>query len=275
MAEQNAVDAGAAANAASGMPTEEPTITINDRAVKLSEAPQVLKDMEHSIKSGYDKKLADERASTASLLKEDIAWYSAHPNPDYWNRYMPKIDGGSGFTGTAAELAEASKEPSGEYTQPETPRAARDTAFGKDPAIAALEAKLARLEEQTTSNSQVTYQSEVNRVAQARDALITKFPNADIELVNLKLQSVLNGSGSHPVNAVIEKIVKESHDATNRRIAAATRGTEGTGPPTQSRSATPAAGGTPANPAPQKALSLDNDRETLKQRIFDKLRIGS
>lgn len=277
MAEASATPTEGAAGTTGGMPTEEPTIVVNDRTVKLSEAPQVLKEMEHSIKSGYDKKLAEERANTKALLDADIAWYASHPNPNYWAMYDPKVGGGSGFTGSEADLEEAAKYPIPDEEQQmsnNTPQNSAQGAFGKSPEIAALEAKIAALEQQTNSVTQVTYQSEVNRVAQERDNLMSKYGNADEQLVNLKLEKIWRETGAHPTRAVIEKIVKESHESTSKKIAAASVGTETKGRPSGTSSATPTVGGTPAAPDKPKPLSLERDKDTLVQRILATVKAG-
>lgn len=243
----------------SAMPTGEPTmpmITVDGRSVPLDQASQVLLEKERSIQSGYDKKLADERANTARCLEADKIWYASH-DVSLWGLYEATVDGGAGFTGRPEDL---------EATSVEQQQSTNDNAFVKDPEIAALRAELAEIKRDTQGVKQGVNNAEITRVATKRDELLGRYPNADTELVNLKLERVFNQTGTHATNATIETILKESHQAIGRRIAAATSGTEQRGKPEGGTTATPAASASAPAEKAKKVVSLEDP--TFLSRIF-------
>lgn len=265
MADENTqANAGAATG---GEPANEPTVRVDGRDVPISQAPQVLKDMETSIKSGYDRKLDTERSEIKRLLEEDKRWYAEHPDPRVWSLYEPKVDGGRGFIGKEEDLRTmASDDDYGEH------REQHENAFKTDPKIASLEAKIAELEKRNQQVYEGVSQSELNRVRHTRDELLKKYPNANAKMVNLMLDNVYRNTGSHAYEQTIEKIVKESHDEITKAIASQSAGKEERGKPGKSKTATPDATDSPPvedDDTKEKPVSIESD--ALSERIRSKL----
>ena len=187
-------------------PEPEPTIIINNREVKISDAPEALKQMEHDIKSGFDKKLADERDAINDKLEYDINWYSTH-DKKFWGNYNPTVDGGNGYRGDAGMLTEIT--PNGGYDTVEPASQIKPNAFQSDPKMKALENKLSKLESIIANLQETNYRKGINEVITIRKGLEKKYPNADIISVNALLDSYFDVNKVHPSAAVIEKIMKE------------------------------------------------------------------
>lgn len=264
MSEENvesAVDASVA------QPSET-MVTINNRAVPISQAESVIGEMEHNLKSGYDRKLADERAALVAALDEDTTFYRDHADrPDLWESYEPKVGGGRGFTGDAAQLTVAPTKPTQglQSVQP-----AQQAAFGDQTKMAKLERDLATVRE--TLNSVVGYNNEVakNAVIKTVGICQSKYPAADTEGVKAQLQVYYNRNNQrHATPEIVEDFMRQSNERMSKKFNIATPSNP---TPNEPSSATPIvkSGVLPTTPSP-KIPNMFNDMEGFKKYVGDHL----
>lgn len=208
---------GVSASGLSGKPVE-PTVVINNREVPVSMAPEVLKQMEHDLKSGYDRKLADERRATSDRLNADKQFYATHP-PEAWEQYEPTVDGGRGWIGQGDPPAvqvdvspTQSKQSTKEKTMPDNTSTQQAPAFDKS--------ELDKLREEQANIRREMYEARVAQSINTRNALAQKYPDADLSAVTAHMKSwdLEHGLQACP-DDVVEQFMKQSHDYVAGKVA--------------------------------------------------------
>jgi len=222
----------------------EPMVTVNNKTVPISQAEQVIKEMESSIKSGFEKKLTEERASLANALEEDTSFYRDHADrPDLWEHYEPKVGGGRGFVGDEKLLSESPSQTKPNQNQAQS----QQQAFGDQTKLSKIERELTSVKEKL--NAVVGYNDEAARkaVVKTLDICNTKYPAADIDGVKAQLQVYYNANGQHhAAPEVVEEMVKNSHERMSKKFNLDT----GTTTP-ESATPSPKGGKAPAPPNPK------------------------
>jgi hypothetical protein len=244
----------------------EPTIVINNQEVPISKAEQTLKEMEHNLKSGYDKnyqkQLADVQAKAQedvekmqTALQEDIAFYRTHPNPEEWDAYEPKVYGGRGFTGN----------PSANKSTVSTNNNANNPVFNEAAKIPVLEQQLKELRDQLSGITTNAQESERIAAINTLNTMKKKYRYADPEMIKHSMERDFIQTGKHPTAAAIEDYFKKSDAHVRRYMNAGT-------------STTSSSAGTPSlpkvrdnNPAPSKNKVYPLDSEDLITIVAEKL----
>jgi len=168
--------------------------------------------MEHSIKSGYDRKLADERAALANALDEDTTFYRDHADrPDLWAHYEPKVGGGKGFTGDATLLAT-------KPTVTPTAQPAQSTAFGDQTKLSKVERELASVKERLEAFTAYNDEAARQAVIKTLDILSPKYSAADLDGVKAQLQIEYNKHGRHASPDEVEVFVRKSHERMSKKF---------------------------------------------------------
>jgi len=194
------------------------TITINNRQVTVpKDVANVVKEMEHDLKSGYDKILDKERAELTKKenairdsLNEDLSWYSAHPK-EAWGKYDSKVLGGHGFTGSEEDLKATPQQATVSAPQ-------NNTSFSDSTKVSTLEREIEELKKKMTTSEEVNFKRGEGDVVEARDTLLRKYPNADIDSVNDGLRNYFLTKGEHPNKIEVEKIIRKRHDTVSQII---------------------------------------------------------
>jgi len=237
-------------NAVPNTEPSEPMVTVNNKTVPISQAEQVIKEMESSIKSGFDRKLADERTTLANALEEDTSFYRDHADrPDLWNSYEPKVGGGRGFVGDEKLLTQptASKTDLNPMQHTTSAQPQQTQAFSDQTKLAKLERELTSVKDKL--NAVVGYNDEASRkaVVKTLDITAAKYPASDIEGVKAQLQVYYNANGQHhAAPEVVEEMVKSSHERMSKKFNLDT----GTAKP-WSATPTPKGGQPPTTPNPK------------------------
>lgn len=236
--------------------TDAQMIEVDGKQVPLTEAPQVLKQMEHDIRSNLDRKLAQERQATQAALAEDVEFYSTHDQAD-WAMYEPKVNGGRGYigNGTPKPAPQPVQQPVAEAKP-----TVRENPFTESPEAKELREIKERLNQRELSEAQAVFNE-----AKA------KYPYADAESVDAVLKSFYITNGRHPDAATIRAEFKRSSDFVRSKLpkdaqAAATTTPAGTGGAT----ATPKAGGASPKATATKVPSI-LDREGFASYISGRL----
>jgi hypothetical protein len=259
MADQDTTDA-----ANTGDQSQVQTIRINNEDVPIADAPAKLAEMEHSIKSGYNRKLEEERATSAANLRADTQWYAQHDTAD-WDSYEPLVGGGRGWTGTGQPRA-AGQPASAQQAQSAQPTAPKSDPFSEN-ALSELRAQQAR-------DHRELEVIKVEKALAAMDKMAVKYPDADTNAVKVRMQ-VYHQEHGYPAPAdEIETFLRMSHEHTSKKVAAVKKGLEtaSAGQTANPTSALPSAGGGgTASTPPAKAPSLINNLDELIRRTAAKL----
>lgn len=229
----------------------EPTVVINNRAVPVTEAPGVLRQMEHDLKSGYDRKLESERQAIKAALNADKQFY-ATTDPAAWEFYEPTVDGGRGWVGQGepvkAGQQSAAPTQSTQTKQERTMPTTQETPTGTQATPAFNEGELAAIRTKQAELDKRLYEQDVAQSIRTRDALATKYPDADISAVTAQMKAwdLEHGGQACPAD-VVDQFMNQSHAFVSKRIEAVKAALGGqTGQPGAPKSATPpVAGGTP------------------------------
>lgn len=226
--------------------TDAQMVEVDGKQVPLTEAPNVLKQMEHDIRSNLDRKLAQERQATQSALAEDVEFYSTHDQTE-WAMYEPKVNGGRGYigNGTPKPATQPVQQPVAEAKQP----------VRENPFTESREAKeLREIKERLN-------QRELNEAQAVFNEAKAKYPYADAESVDAVLKSFYITNGRHPDAATIRAEFKRSSDFVRSKLPKEAQTSTATPPAgTGGTTATPKAGGASPKPAATKAPSiLDGD----------------
>lgn len=247
-------------------PIDMTTITLDGQEVSVpATAAEILKQKEHSIQSGYDKKLAEERATmqaesgkTGELLQEDLAELNRiiAINPDAIQYYEPKVSGGRGYVGSQDLLQGKSDNPA--KTTPANPDVFNNNAdmlkMKKD--MAALEGRLNSLNE--------TGDNTVDSASTTFRQMLTKYPYCDNAALSAKLDLFHIQNGRHPSDKFIEVEAKKLHDFVTGKLSKAAPKDNVVG----STTATPTTGGSNPSPSPKKVPNLENAEE-FSQYVAD------
>ncbi len=193
------------------------TVTINNRTVTVpKDVAVVMKDMEHDLKSGYDKILSKEREELTrkemtihGSLQEDLSWYSQHPK-EAWNKYDSKVLGGKGYLGTEEDLRATKKQ--------ETVAPQNNTSFSDSTKVNKLEREIEELKQKMTAKEEGDFKRGEVDVVESRDTFLRKYPNADVDSVNDALRNYFLTKGEHPNKKQVEDIVKKRHDTVSKLI---------------------------------------------------------
>lgn len=242
------------------------TIRINNREVAITDAPEVLAQMEHDLKSGYNRKLEDERARTASNLRADTQWYSTH-DPAEWGSYEPLVDGGRGWVGSG-EPKLAGQGPASQTSQSAQPVQNKPDPFAENQLLQL------RVAQQQTQAELTKIQ--VERALSTLDGIAPKYPDADLKAVKLRMQVHHEQNGKPASAGDIETFLRESHEHTNKRVNAVRKGIEAAGRSSgqagSTGSALPdASGGSGSGSTKPKTLNLATNLEELIRRTADKM----
>jgi len=252
-------------------------IVVDNREVPIEEAPEVLKNMESSLRSDYTKKMQEvkkEKEETGTKLKTDIDWFSSHDRR-IWHLYMPTVEGGTGYVGTEKQLTQFDNENSSEddlYSEPKQHK----RAFEIDPEIKSLRSKIAELEVKQMRIEEETFNAGTDRVIETKSTIIRKYPNASEKLVVDKLGSFFDVNHRHPTSSEIEGIIKNIHEEVTKILTRQSKGTEMTGKPEKTSTTTPdITGETVKTEKSKKVLSMENKPDDLVKSIFGRLQGGT
>ena len=220
-------------------------IEVDGKKVPISEAPRVLKQMEHDIRSNVDRKLATEREQTKAALAEDVEFYATH-DPSEWGNYDPKINGGKGYMGTGTP--KPAVQPATQPAVSEKP-SVRENPFAESKEAKELRALKERLNQRELTEAQTAF----------NDAK-AKYPYADADAVDAVLKSFYIQNGRHPDAAAIRAEFKRSSDFVRSKLPKDAQSKESAPAGTGGNTATPKAGGASPRTAVVKAPSiLDGD----------------
>lgn len=186
---------------------EEPTIVINNREVPISQAPEVLRQMEHDIKSGHDKILTREREQLqeqlGSALENDLHWLETHDQKE-WANYELTSKGGRGYVGTTDP-------------KPVTTTEKNDNASA---ANSLMDGEVRRLNSEVERLKMSMVEREASEVISRMKTHAAKFPYADQDAVLLKLQTIHRETGRPATDSQIAEIVQKSHDHVEKHVRA-------------------------------------------------------
>lgn len=231
--------------------TDAQMVEVDGKQVPITEAPQVLKQMEHDIRSNLDKKLLQERQTTQSALAEDVEFYSTHDHSE-WAMYEPKVNGGRGYigTGTPKSVTQPATQPAKETSETqEASKPTRENPFSESKEAKALRELQERLDKRELSEAQMTFNE-----AKA------KYPYADAEAVDAVLKSFYITNGRHPDAATIRSEFKRSSDFVRSKLPKDTQAAATPPAGTGGTTATPKAGGASPKATATKVPSiLDRD----------------
>jgi hypothetical protein len=259
MADQDTTDA-----ANTGDQSQVQTIRINNEDVPIADAPAKLAEMEHSIKSGYNRKLEEERATSAANLRADTQWYAQH-DPADWDMYEPLVGGGRGWTGNGQPRV------AGQPTASPQAQSTQSAAVKADPFS---ENALSELRAQQARDHRELEVIKVEKALAAMEKMVVKYPDADTSAVKVRMQAYHQEHGHPASTEEIENFLRMSHDHTSKKVAAVKKGIEtaSAGKTAEPTSALPSAGGGGAASAPPaKVPSLINNLDELIRRTAAKL----
>jgi len=245
------------------------TIRLNNRDVAVPQsAADILRQTEHDLKSGYDKKLRDERAqidseweSKVKLFEQDKAWlneaYAKYPEAAKY--YEPLVDGGRGYVGAPSLLTGGATKVTNMPTQPINTGA---TAFNvTDPKLKEIDNTLKSLKDDL-------YNEGLERANRAFALAMAKYPYADKDAMGEKFENYFFKNKKHPTDTFIEAAVKASHEHVTNKVGVAKK----VDPATLKRETVlPDVTGKPSSPTQKPAQSLD-DRDAFEAWIEEGLR---
>lgn len=224
-------------------------IVLNGQEVEVPDIPDVvdkIKQMEHNLKSGYDKKLQAERDQLKGFLDYDTNWYSTHDTSE-WGRYVPKLAAGEqgGYVDSSV-------------TPEPTPKGTKmENAFDPDvqTKVNKLEAEIALLKEQRQREIELA-KAAVNRTLTASK---DEFKYADVDTVIAGLEAHFLKTGNHATPEEVRDIMRASHNHVAKFVTKQTT-TPATGVVAQPKSATPTASATPptTTPGEKKTVPIDD-----------------
>jgi len=187
---------------------DEVMVTINNRQVPVSKAEEVLRQMEHDLKSGYDRTLAQERERlqaditterdrVATLLDQDKTWYDSHPQSQ-WRYYEPLVNGGKG-----------------ELPMENIPVTKTDS-----PDMSAMKQEMDNLRSTMASLTEKTVLMDTENALKTRNVLLAKaeYGYADADAVTAKMLAHHQKTGSPATEPEIEQFIKQSHDHTAKAL---------------------------------------------------------
>jgi len=239
------------------------TITLDNREVTVpKDAVEVLKQKEHDIQSGYDKKLAEERArireeaeKNAQALEEDLQWYRTHADrPELWDYYEAKVMGGDGEAHIPENIVP-------DHLAKDTPKNANtvsNTAFGANSKVASLEKELKTIRENIARMQEKENEKSMQDVIIAKESLKSKYPQAfdtpaKQAMVNRLLEQRYYKLGRHPTKVEVEEEIQMFAKTISNASAKDT-----------GKTSLPHATGSPPSLKPEKAIPLRED--TLDER---------
>ena len=202
-------------------PTEQ-MITINNREVPLSQAEQTLKQMEHDLKSGYDKRHQEKMTEATAQVKqmqdalaEDAIYYATH-NMDDWRGYMPKTGAHIDLDSVMANVTPKTYEP-----EPRT-QMSEPNAFAENETIREVTNKVSALEQRLAREEAARNDTAKNIVVESLRESQAKFPYANVNSVGERLSHYYSVNGSYPTPDIVRKYMKEEHDFVKAQIDKAT-----------------------------------------------------
>jgi hypothetical protein len=243
--------------------SQSPTFVFNNKVFHSTEEVQAeARAMESSIKSGFDRKLAEERAvlqSEKAALAEDVQWYASHDS-SLWNQYEEKVNGGRGFVGTVTPVSNKTTVPEG------------SAAFNDNGALKRVEDELNAIKQKLNTDAQYNDERAKVAVINTLKAGVGKYPYADEQAVKSELQIFYqNNNNRHATPDEVMQIVAASHNRTLNLVnKAANKGnTQGD----DKRTVTPIVkGGTPPDTVGNgKRPSLLRDPAGFTRHIAEKL----
>lgn len=231
---------------------------VNNREYGTAEeAEAALREMESSIKSAYDRKLAEERQklqSEKSALAEDVEWYATH-DVSLWNQYEEKVHGGKGFVGIVTEKSKTTTVPD-------------NAAFNDANAINRLEERLRSMETELTSLKQYDDEKAKGAVIATLKNNLAKYPYADEQAVKLELENYYRANNQHhPTPDIVLQVIEKSNKRTLDLVNKAKSGKPDVPAPPV---VTAGGSGTPAADTAKGRPSLSKDPEGFKRWIADK-----
>jgi len=139
------------------------SIIVDNREIPIDQAPEVLKNMETSLRQDYVNKMNEakkEREKIAADLKTDKDWLNSHDSRLY-PLYSPLVEGGVGFMGTDAQLHQFSNNDNGEGDGSEHVYSSEYIKpLDTNPELKALRDRLSELENKQRKNEELTFISE-------------------------------------------------------------------------------------------------------------------
>lgn len=248
-------------------PNNEPTVVFNGEIIPISQLQQKADTMQSSINSGYQKKLADERAQLekerqeiADKLNRDKQWINEHYNdPEAMANYKPLVEGGEGYVGK-----KTTQTPNNSSVFQEESQVIRE-----------LKNELAAIKQQVNTVISETDEQGKQRVMKTRDILKGKYPYADVDAVNDRMENWWRAQGGkHPTDTQIEEWLKKSDEHVRKESIRIEKAKQ-TAPIIEPTKATPSAGGQTAGTPTQPKVGLDNPTEFFDKRIRPKLQTTS
>ncbi len=222
-------------------------ITLNNEEVEVPNIPQViekLKEVDHSLKSGYGKLLENERAQinaeklkNQKFIEEDIKFLSTHDPEDY-EFYAAKIIYGDdgGFKPPAnrerkMEMNNVTTEPSAD--------------------IKAMQQEIKSLKEIVEKQQTMTVEEAKSAAESALTAALKEFKFADEDTVVAKMTThFFTNKGKHPSPEQVREFARKDHE----RVAKLQKSSEPTGTHTvvEKKAAMPQPGKSAPETTPEK-----------------------
>jgi hypothetical protein len=238
----------------------EPTIVINNQTVPLSKAEETLKQMEHNLKSGYDKKHQERTEQMKQALADDIKFYASHDQSE-WGSYQTKVGAHIDLNSALAGVQPPAYTPEPtRYSMPEP------DVFKENETIRNITNKVSTIEQRLAADEAARNEAAKNVVIESLRDAQNKFPYANVKSVSERLSNYFHANGVHPTPDVVRQFMKEENDFVMAKVNAVTS----SGKPSVGDGITPPVTGAPPEKGRDKIPRLDDDKGMI-DRIAKRL----